>query len=699
MATDESVQDRDPAFLRHVLDCLGDGVAAVDLRGRVIYFNAAAVTIFGHDVTGLSVEEWWRLCAPRRADGVALTITDLPLVKALRGEPCEDMEIVLGQGPNAPGRPVSVTARPLLGSDGKQLGAVAAFRDIRVRARLAEDLRASQRFLESILEAVPAMIFVKDASELRFQRFNHAGEELLGLSRDKLLGKNDYDLFPKTQADFFTQIDRETLASGQTRDIPEEPIETPTGRRWLHTRKVPILDDQGRPQYLLGISEDITDRKAAAVTLEHGYADLEQAVRERTAELEAANAGLREEAAQRKKAQDALMHSEAQLRQSQKMEAVGRLAGGVAHDFNNMLTAILSFSSMILDAIAPDAPIRSDVEQIVVAGERAATLTRQLLAFSRQQILQPVVVDLGQVVRGMEGMVRRLIGEDIELRTVSAPGLGRVMADRSQIEQVVLNLAVNAREAMPQGGRLTIELSNIDLTGALAGEHTTLSPGAYILLAVSDTGVGMSRDALAHVFEPFFTTKPRGQGTGLGLSTCYGIVRQSGGDITVYSEPNRGTTFKIYLPRVAAEQPVAAAGVPIVPAAGQGRCVLVVEDEELVRSATCKILTGRGYLVLEASSPAEARQHCAEHVGPIHLLLTDVVMPGMNGPEMAEQLRKTRPELAVLFMSGYTDATIVHHGVQGARVAFLPKPFTPDALAAKVAEVLEAAAPQPGAGQ
>jgi len=691
MAAKDLVPDRDPAFLRHVLDCVGDGVAAVDLRGIIVYLNPAARLVFGSIGVGQPIDAWWEVAAAYHSDEVTpFARDDLPLARALRGESCEDVEVFLRGGAETQARMMSVTARPLLDSAGAQMGAVAAFREIGVRTQLAGKLRASQRFLESVLECVPAMIFVKDAEELRFHSFNRAGEELLGLTRDALIGKNDYDFFPKRQADFFTQVDRDTLAAGTIRDIPEEPIETPSGTRWLHTRKVPILDDAGRPQYLLGISEDITERKAALAALEHAYADMEQRVRERTQELEQANDGLRQEATERKKAQEALTRSEAQLRQAQKMEAVGRLAGGVAHDFNNMLTAILSFSSMILDAIAADAPIRADVEQIAVAGERAATLTRQLLAFSRQQILQPVVLDLGQVVRGMEGMVRRLIGEDIELRTLSAIGLGRVMADRSQIEQVILNLAVNARDAMPHGGQLTIELSNLDLTGPLAGEHATLPSGAYILLAVSDTGVGMSREALAHVFEPFFTTKPRGQGTGLGLSTCYGIVRQSGGDLTVYSEPNRGTTFKIYLPRVSAEQPVATPGIRLTSPAGMGRCVLVVEDEELVRSATCKILLARGYEVLEAASPAAALELCAAHPEPIQLLLTDVVMPGMNGPEMAEQLRKLRPNLAVLYMSGYTDATIMNHGVTGGRIAFLPKPFTPDSLAAKVAEVLAA---------
>ncbi len=384
-----------------------------------------------------------------------------------------------------------------------------------------------------------------------------------------------------------------------------------------------------------------------------------------------------------------LSQAQDQLRQAQKMEAVGRLAGGVAHDFNNLLTAITGYSDLLMSDLAEGDPMRGDLEQVKHAADRAASLTRQLLAFSRRQVLQPRVLDLNAVVGSVDKMLRRLIGEDIDLLTVPAPALGWVKADPGQLEQILMNLAVNARDAMPQGGKLTIETANVELDGAYVRQHAAVQPGPYVMLAVSDTGCGMDAETRSHLFEPFFTTKEVGKGTGLGLATVYGIVTQSGGTVSVYSEPGRGTTFKLYLPRVedAAGRPVPA-GLPAPPVKGS-ETILVVEDEKAVRSLACEVLKRNGYTVLEARHGDEALAVSDRHEGRIALMLTDMVMPGKRGPDVARQLAAVRPDMKVLYMSGYADSGIVHQGVLDAGTAFLAKPFTPTALARKVREVLD----------
>jgi two-component system, cell cycle sensor histidine kinase and response regulator CckA len=560
-------------------------------------------------------------------------------------------------------------------------------------ANEAEDeLRKVNAFLDSIVENIPAMIFVKDAQELRFERINRAGEELLGLSRSQMLGKNDFDFFPADQAEFFQQRDRETLAGGKAVDIPEEPIRTESGPRWLHTIKIPILDAEGTAKYLLGISLDVSARKQAEEELRLAHEELEARVNERTAELQQANAELEREVNERRRAEDALRRSEEQLRHAQKMEAVGRLAAGVAHDFNNMLSVILSHSSLMASDLSPSHPMHDDLEQIRLAAERAGALTHQLLAFSRQQVLRPRPLDLNGVVADMHKMLVRLIGEDVKLKMALCRELRRVSADPGQVEQVIMNLAVNARDAMPRGGTLTVETANVDLDAAYARLHVGVTPGRYVLLAVSDTGTGMTAETAARVFEPFFTTKDPGKGTGLGLSTVYGIVKQSGGHVWVYSELERGTTFKVYLPELTDVTATAPARPRSVAPAGGGDTILLVEDEDLVRRAASDILRRKGYSVIEARSGAEALKICELRSEPIHLLLTDVVMPGMSGRELAERLIGRREGLRVLYMSGYTDDTVIHHGIFAEGTAFLQKPFTPDGLARKVREVLDSGA-------
>ncbi len=382
-------------------------------------------------------------------------------------------------------------------------------------------------------------------------------------------------------------------------------------------------------------------------------------------------------------------HLETQLQQSRKMEAVGRLAGGIAHDFNNLLTIITGYTDLALSRSSMPLEIRGDVERIDHASGRAAALVRQLLAFSRKQVLQPKTIDLNDVVLNLDKLLRRLMDDNIEMVTETHKALGKVKADPAQIEQVIMNLVVNARDAMPAGGRILLETCNVDLDATYADEHMTVKPGKYVMLAVSDTGVGMSQETIAHIFEPFYTTKESGSGTGLGLSTVYGIVKQSGGYIWVYSEPGKGSTFKVYLPRVedAVEQ-IAAVPVAVAQTKRGWETILLVEDEEAVRELIRTVLTEQGYDVIPARDTAHAVRLAASYVGEMHLLLTDVIMPGMSGRELANHVTQRRPGIRILFMSGYTDNVITTGGMLEKGLAFLQKPFSPNTLIQKVREVL-----------
>jgi signal transduction histidine kinase/CheY-like chemotaxis protein len=381
---------------------------------------------------------------------------------------------------------------------------------------------------------------------------------------------------------------------------------------------------------------------------------------------------------------------EAQVRQAQKMDAIGQLAGGVAHDFNNLLTAIIGFTELTLSQLEPDHATRPDVQEILHAGRSAATLTRQLLAFSRKQMLQPQILDLNALINRMETLLRRTIGDHVQLVTRFDAHLARVNADPGQIEQVMMNLVINARDAMPGGGFLTIETATVRIDTGYAERQPGSPLGTYVMIAISDTGVGMDEVTRGRLFEPFFTTKEQGKGTGLGLATVYGIIKQSGGFVSVYSEVGRGTTFKVYLPEaehVQDHSPLAQATA----SAGGTETILLVEDRQEVRAVARTTLARRGYTVLEADRGDVALALAKRHDAPIHLLLTDVVMPGMSGRELARQLLLQRRSTRVLYMSGYTDQSIVHHGVLEADIAFIQKPFSPDALLLKVRETLDAA--------
>lgn len=429
--------------------------------------------------------------------------------------------------------------------------------------------------------------------------------------------------------------------------------------------------------------------QGANARLRELQAELESRVESRTAELRRTNEQLQREIAQHRETEEALRTSEAQFRHAQKMEAVGRLAGSVAHDFNNQLSVILSYSSLLLSDLKPVDPLRADIDSIRKAGEKAAELTRQLLAFSRQQVLAPRVLDLNDVLDEAERMLRRLLAADIELVTRKERVLSRVKVDPGQIDQVIMNLCINARDAMPEGGKLTIETANVQLDASYTTEHFGVTPGPYVMLAISDTGVGMDEATQARIFEPFFTTKEQGKGTGLGLSTVFGIVRQSGGNIWVYSEPGSGTTFKIYFPT--STEADAPPQEPPPPATLHGtETVLLVEDQDEVRQVAQQILRRYGYHAIEARNAGEALLICERHPRPIHLLLTDVIMPHMSGRQLAERLVQIVPDLRVLFMSGYTENTIVHHGILDSGIAYLQKPLVPEMLVRRVREVLDA---------
>lgn len=398
---------------------------------------------------------------------------------------------------------------------------------------------------------------------------------------------------------------------------------------------------------------------------------------------------VKEDITERKRAEETRAKLEDQLRHAQKMESIGRLAGGVAHDFNNMLTVIQGYCALMQDQIPAGDPLLADLNQIRRASERASTLTRQLLAFSRQQVLAPTVLDLNELVANLQKMLGRLIGEDITLSTVLQPGLWSIIADPGQMEQVIMNLVVNARDAMPTGGQIILETDNVYIDANYAQTHLEVPIGPCVLLVITDTGHGMDKPTLARIFEPFFTTKEQGKGTGLGLATVYGIVKQSGGHITVYSEPGQGTTFKIYLP--ATESPATPlTPPPTQPAARAGtETILLVEDDEMVRHLVQRELQAKGYTVMEASSGDKALALVKRHKGEIDLLLTDVVMPQMSGRELAEQLKELYPQIKVLFISGYTSDSVVRRGLLTAEIEFLPKPFSLGKLASKIREVLE----------
>lgn len=554
--------------------------------------------------------------------------------------------------------------------------------------RSRRDLERVSTFLSSIVENIPAMIFVKNAETLRFELFNKAGEQLLGIPREAMIGKADTDFFPPDQAAFFEEKDRRVLSDGKLVDIPLEPIDTANGRRWLHTKKIPVLDPQGVARFLLGISLDITERHEAEEALRRAQDELERRVVERTRELSLTVARLEKEISDREKAEQALQKSEGQLRHAQKMDAVGRLAGGVAHDFNNMLSVILGHAEMTLGRLEAGSDLYDSLDTIRQAALRSAGLTQQLLAFSRQQVVSPRYLDLRQLVREFEKMLERVIGDDITLRIELGDELCPVRIDPVQMEQVILNLVINARDAMPGGGQLWIQTRITSLGPEHVFAHPEAKLGRHVELLVRDEGTGMDLDTQRRIFEPFFTTKAEGRGTGLGLSTVYGIVHQNKGSLAVESELDKGSTFHVFLP-------LAQPGRDAWPSAQRGpaqrgtETVLLVEDEPQVRRVCALTLSSLGYQVVVARDAEEAIRICGSDDCTVDAVLTDVVMPGISGVMLVERLRALRPELKALFMSGYTDRQIVDVSKLNESAAFIHKPFTPDSLGRQLRQLLD----------
>jgi PAS domain S-box-containing protein len=623
---EEAVRKSEERF-RALVENSSEAVVLVNATGAVVYQSPSAFRILGY-----SAEE--RLGRPAfelvHADDVPRARMTLQACLTSRAPHPVQARVRRKDGS---WRDLDMVATNHL--DDAAVGAIIVnYRDVTDRKQAEDDLRRSQEWLERAQAVAHVGSWVSDAANGGQLEWSAETLRIFGLAADAFDGSLDTFLAMVHPEDRTSvqQASAAALAGEGRYSVDHRILRADGSVRWVHEEADVLRDAQGRPASMIGTVQDITDRKRL----------------------------------------------EEQLLQSQKMEAVGRLAGGIAHDFNNLLTAIIGYADLLARRVKGTPRLEHNVEEILEAAERAAGLTRQLLAFSRKQVLQPRVLSLNAAVADIEGMLRRVIGEDIQLVTTLAPGLGQVRADPTQLEQVILNLAVNARDAMPRGGRLILETANVEQ-----------EEGRYVMLAVLDNGVGMDAETQSRVFEPFFTTKEPGKGTGLGLAMVYGIVAQSGGSIRVDSAPGRGTTFKVLLPRV--DEPVAVEPPRLErPAGGGAETVLVAEDEDGVRALICEVLRGLGYRVLEARRPELALELMQEEGAPVRLLLTDVVMPGMDGRQLAERLTARQPGLRVLYMSGYTGEAIARHGVLEHGTQLLQKPFTPEALARKVREVLDA---------
>ncbi len=644
MAAERAAREGEERY-RLVAETATDAILTIDSKSRILFANRAAENIFGYSLHEMQ-EQPLTMLMPERLRPVHTASLKRYLETGQKHIAWEAVELT---GLHKTGKeiPLEVSFGEFI-KDGQHYF-TGILRDITERKRAEKALHETEeRFRLTIDHANDAIFFLDTMGVIQWA--NHRAQVVTGRSMDEMVGRPIMaSLSPQAAA----LAEARLAAVRRGESVPpqvEFEVVRPDGRSvWLELN-ITSVKEGGKVIGRFLVGRDLTERRLA---------------------------------------EEKLRQAEENLRQSQKMEAIGKLAGGIAHDFNNLLTALMGYSELLLGHFQPGDPGRKNAEEIRKAAGRAASLTHQLLAFSRRQVLVPKVLNLNAVLTNLEPMLRRLIGEDIELEIVPCPALDHVQADPGQIEQIILNLVVNARDAMPQGGKLTIETANVELDETYRSLHIGITPGPHVMLAVSDTGCGMDEETQSRIFEPFFTTKEQGKGTGLGLSTVFGIVKQSGGDIWVYSEPGRGATFKIYLPRIeAAPRTVEPELVHSKLVSGK-ETVILVEDDEGLRELVETVLAENGYTVLVAHSIEEAFQINGRREGRIDLMVTDVVMPRMSGRELAERLQSARPSMKVLYMSGYTDDAIVRHGVLTESMAFLQKPFTPVILLQKVRDVLD----------
>jgi two-component system cell cycle sensor histidine kinase/response regulator CckA len=617
------------------------GIALIDNDGKFIYINPAFTNITGYTLEDIFAgRDWFHRASPfpeYRQEIISSFKRDVIQkgVEKIFSVVCKNGEMK------------EIEFKPTLLDDGR---IVVILFDITERKRAEDALKESKEKYRTILENIEDGYFEVDIAG-NFTFFNDSLCRMLGYSKGEMIGLNNRKYTDQENAKKLYQAFNKVYRTGEpTKGFGWEAVVKDGTKLFVEVSVSLIKDSKGKKTGFRGIARDITERKRA----EEEKATLQEA-----------------------------------LRQSQKMEAIGGLAGGIAHDFNNLLTVISGNCQLSLLELKEGDPLKGNIEEIKEAADRATSLTQQLLAFSRRQVLDMRVLNLNTIIRDLEKMLRRVIGEDVELVTSLADDLGTVKTDPVWVEQVIMNIAVNARDAMPSGGKLIIETCNADLDEPYARGHVVIKPGRYVKLCVSDTGIGMAPEVREHLFEPFFTTKKKGKGTGLGLSTVYGIVKQSGGNIWVDSEPGLGTTFNIYLPRVDESVEDMRKRVTREELPGGGETILVAEDEEDVRRLTVRILERQGYRVLEASCGNDALVLSMECKEPIHMVLTDVVMPGMSGRQLADQLKHLHPKMKVLYMSGYTDNAVFHHSVLEEEVNYIQKPFTIDGLLKKMREVLD----------